>query len=110
MKRHCIFIVLLMLVFSSCRSTIVEEIERARIERESVVIFAAREYFLDAGGYLEEFPELFNPSSDWLIRIDQARAVLVSLGKDETIPPSLIHRITLYLALMLTEASIKEPL
>jgi hypothetical protein len=79
--------------------------EEVRSEREEAVIRDAKEYFLAAGGNLAQYPDLFNPKSDWSKRATQARVVLFNLGKDETVPPSLSLRMAMYFAIMLSEAS-----
>jgi len=96
---------LLVMVLIGCRSTMVDAIEEIRSEREEAVIQIAKKYFIAAGGKLEQYPDLFRQESKWSQRVEQARLVLYNLGQDETVPPSLVHRMTMYFAIMLSEAS-----
>lgn len=106
MRYTWLLIALALLILSGCQTTTVsEEIEKVRIVREKAVIQVAKEYFLAAGGLLTQYPDLFSRKSNWKQRTEQARLVLFHLGQDETVPPSLVHRMTMYFSIMLSEAS-----
>ena len=108
MKHRWLILALLLATLVGCRSTMVEEINKARSEREEVIVKIAKDYFFIAGGKLEEFPNLFDVHSDWDQRTKQARLVLHSLSKDEDVPPGSLHKMAMYLTLMLSEARMGE--
>ena len=105
MKYSMVFLTLLFLVpLCSCQS-MDSRMEEIRSEREEAVIRDAKEYFLAAGGKLDQYPGLFDPKKRWSKRAQQARLVLYNLGQDETVPASFSLRMAMYFAIMLSEAS-----
>lgn len=86
-----------------CRSLQRPEIDKANQAREEAIIAEVRQFFVEAGGTVDDFPSLFDSSQPREARLAEARGV-ISLLVSADAPQSLINKMVLYLALMLSEA------
>lgn len=103
MKRIWLILCLVLVSVVGCRSLTRQEINEANQAREEAIVVEARDFFIEAGGSVEDFPALFDTTQPRETRLEEARGVIGLLVKADA-PPSLIYKIVMYLSIMLSEA------